>query len=159
MDLNLTPGEQQFRDELRAWLQANVPPPWTGATTEEEKGPYLEYLRDWQRKASEGAWAAIAWPKEYGGRDAKLIEMAILQEEWARAEAPLLINALGLYLIGPTIIAAGTAEQKARFLPKIVSAEEIWCQGFSEPNAGSDVASLATKATLDRDQCGTNVQK
>jgi len=159
MDLNLTPEQQQFRDELRAWLQTNVPPPWSGSEAEEEKGPYFGYLRDWQRKASEGGWAAISWPTEYGGRDAKLIEMAILQEEWARAEAPPLINALGLYLIGPTIIAAGTAEQKARYLPKIVSAEEIWCQGFSEPNAGSDVASLATKATLDGDHFIVNGQK
>jgi alkylation response protein AidB-like acyl-CoA dehydrogenase len=159
MDLNLTPGQQQFRDELRAWLQANVPPPWPGSTAEEEKGPYFDYLRKWQRKVSEGGWAAISWPKEYGGRDAKLIEMAILQEEWARAEAPLLINSLGLYLIGPTIIAVGTEEQKARFLAKIVSAEEIWCQGFSEPNAGSDVASLATKATLDGDHFVVNGQK
>jgi alkylation response protein AidB-like acyl-CoA dehydrogenase len=159
MDLNLTPAQQQFRDELRAWLQANVPPPFAGNTSEEEKGEYFQYLRDWQRKASDAGWAAISWPKEYGGRNARLIEMAILQEEWARAEAPPLINALGLYLIGPTIIAAGTPEQKARFLPKIVSAEEIWCQGFSEPNAGSDVASLATKAVLDDDHFVVNGQK
>jgi alkylation response protein AidB-like acyl-CoA dehydrogenase len=159
MDLNLTPEQQQFRDELRAWLQANVPPPFAGNTSEEEKGEYFQYLRDWQRKASDAGWAAISWPKEYGGRGAKLIEMAILQEEWARAEAPPLINALGLYLIGPTIISAGTPEQKARFLPKIVSAEEIWCQGFSEPNAGSDVASLATKAVLDDDHFVVNGQK
>ncbi|MGH9754783.1 MAG: acyl-CoA dehydrogenase [Blastocatellia bacterium] len=159
MDLNLTPEQQRFRDELRAWLQANVPPPFAGNISEEEKGEYFEYLRNWQRKASDGGWAAISWPKEYGGRGAKLIEMAILQEEWTRADAPPLINALGLYLIGPTIIAVGTEEQKARFLPKIVSAEEIWCQGFSEPNAGSDVASLATKATLDGDHFVVNGQK
>ncbi len=159
MNLNLTPDQQHFRDELRTWLQANVPPPFAGNTSEEEKGEYFQYLRDWQRKASDAGWAAISWPKEYGGRGAKLIEMAILQEEWARAEAPPLINALGLYLIGPTIITAGTPEQKARFLPKIVSAEEIWCQGFSEPNAGSDVASLATKAVLDDDHFVVNGQK
>ena len=88
MDLNLTLEQQQFRDELRAWLQANVPPPWSGSKAEEEKGPYFDYLRNWQRKASDGGWAAISWPKEYGGLDAKLIEMAILQEEWARADAP-----------------------------------------------------------------------
>src|SRR5499426_2151151 len=159
MDLSLTPEQQQFRDELRTWLQANAPSPWSGSKAEEEKGPYFEYLRKWQGEVSEGGWAAISWPKEYGGRDAKLIEMAILQEEWARAEAPPLINSLGLYLIGPTIISVGTEEQKARFLRKIVSAEEIWCQGFSEPNAGSDVASLATKATLDGDHFVVNGQK
>ena len=159
MDLNLTPSEQQFRDELRAWLQANVPPPWTGSTAAEEKSEYFDFLRNWQKKVGEAGWAGISWPKEYGGRGAAIIEQAIWQEEWARAEAPQLINALGLYLIGPTIITAGTEEQKKRFLPKILSAEEIWCQGFSEPNAGSDVASLGTKAVLDGDHFIVNGQK
>jgi len=159
MDLNLTPNEQQFRDELRAWLQANVPPPWTGSTAAEEKGEYFDFLRNWQKKVCEAGWAGISWPKEYGGRGAAIIEQAILQEEWARAEAPALINALGLYLIGPTIVAAGTEEQKKRFLPKILSAEEIWCQGFSEPNSGSDVASLGTKGVLDGDHFVVNGQK
>ena len=159
MDLNLTPTEQQFRDELRAWLEANLPPPFDGARNEEEKGEYFNYLRDWQRKVCEGGWAALSWPKEYGGRGAALIEQAIFQEEWARAEAPPLINVLGLSLIGPTIIAVGTKEQKERFLPKILSAVEIWCQGFSEPNAGSDVASLSTKAVRDGDDFIVNGQK
>jgi alkylation response protein AidB-like acyl-CoA dehydrogenase len=159
MDLNLTPSEQQFRDELRAWLQSSVPPPWTGSTAAEEKGEYFEFLRNWQKKVCEAGWAGSSWPKEYGGRGAAIIEQAIWQEEWARAEAPQLINALGLYLIGPTIITAGTEEQKRRFLPKILSAEEIWCQGFSEPNAGSDVASLGTKAALDGDHFIVNGQK
>ncbi len=159
MDLNLTPEEQQFRDELRSWLQANVPPPWTGKTSEEERGEYFDYLRSWQRKVYEAGWAGISWPKEYGGRGARLIEQAIFQEEWARAEAPPLINVLGLQLIGPTIIAAGTEEQKKRFLPKILSAQEIWCQGFSEPNAGSDVASLQTKAVREGDYFIVNGQK
>ncbi len=159
MDLNLTPEQQQFRDELRAWLAANVPPPFVGSSTEEEKGEYFEYLRQWQRKVYDAGWAGISWPKEYGGRGAALIEQAILTEEWARAEAPQLINALGLSLIGPTIIAVGRPEQKQRYLPKILSCEEIWCQGFSEPNAGSDVASLATKATRDGDDFIVNGQK
>jgi alkylation response protein AidB-like acyl-CoA dehydrogenase len=101
----------------------------------------------------------VSWPKEYGGRGAGIIQQAIFQEEWARAEAPPLVNVLGLYLIGPTIIAAGTAAQKERFLSKILSAEEIWCQGFSEPNYGSDVAGLATKAVLDGDHFVVNGQK
>ena len=159
MDLNLTIEQQQFRDELRAWLAANVPPPFAGSTNEEEKGEHFEYLRQWQRKVFDAGWAGISWPKEYGGRGAALIEQAILTEEWARAEAPPLINALGLSLIGPTIIAVGTPEQKSRFLPKILSCEEIWCQGFSEPNSGSDVASLATKATMDGDHFIVNGQK
>ena len=159
MDLNLTAAEEQFRDELRAWLEANLPPPFGGARNEEEKGEYFNYLRAWQRKVCEGGWAALSWPKEYGGRGAALMEQAIFQEEWARAEAPPLINVLGLSLIGPTIIAVGTREQKERFLPKILSAEEIWCQGFSEPNAGSDVASLSTKAVRDGDDFIVNGQK
>jgi alkylation response protein AidB-like acyl-CoA dehydrogenase len=159
MDLNLTAAEEQFRDELRAWLEANLPPPFGGARNEEEKGEYFNYLRAWQRKVCEGGWAALSWPKEYGGRGAALMEQAIFQEEWARAEAPPLINVLGLSLIGPTIIAVGTKEQKERFLPKILSAEEIWCQGFSEPNAGSDVASLSTKAVRDGDEFIVNGQK
>jgi len=159
MDLNLTPSEQQFRDDLRAWLQANVPPPWTGGTSEEEKGAYFDYLRDWQRKVNDGGWAGISWPKEYGGRGAGMMEQALFQEEWARAEAPPLINGLGLSLIGPTIIAVGTEAQKQRFIPKILSAEEIWCQGFSEPNAGSDVASLGTKAVREGDDFIVNGQK
>jgi len=159
MDLNLTAAEEQFRDELRAWLEANLPPPFGGARNEEEKGEYFNYLRAWQRKVCEGGWAALSWPKEYGGRGAALMEQAIFQEEWAHAEAPPLINVLGLSLIGPTIIAVGTKEQKERFLPKILSAEEIWCQGFSEPNAGSDVASLSTKAVRDGDEFIVNGQK
>jgi alkylation response protein AidB-like acyl-CoA dehydrogenase len=159
MDLKLSPEEELFRNELRAWLAANVPPPFAGRTNEEEKGAYFEYLRQWQRNVSAAGWAGISWPKEYGGRGARLIEQAILTEEWARAEAPMLINSLGLSLIGPTIIVVGTEEQKQRFLPKILSAEEIWCQGFSEPNAGSDVASLTTKATRDGDDFIVNGQK
>ncbi len=165
MDLNLTPAERQFRDEARAWLEANLPFSFEGASKfegtvgEEDKGEYFNYLKAWQRRVDEGGWAGLSWPKEYGGRGAALIEQAIFQEEWARAEAPPLINVLGLSLIGPTIIAVGTEEQKRRFLPKILSAEEIWCQGFSEPNAGSDVAALGTKAVRDGDDFVVNGQK
>ena len=159
MDLNLTPAELQFRDEARAWLEANVPAQFSGVRNEEDQGEYFDYLRAWQRKVFEGGWAGLSWPREFGGRGAALIEQAIFQEEWARAEAPPLINVLGLSLIGPTIIAVGTEEQKRRYLPKILSAEEIWCQGFSEPNAGSDVAALGTKAVLDGDDFIVNGQK
>lgn len=159
MDLNLTADEQRFRDEARTWLEANVPKPFAGAPKEEDRGEYFDYLRAWQRKVFEGGWAGLSWPKEFGGRGAALIEQAIFQEEWARAEAPPLINVLGLSLIGPTIIAVGTEEQKRRYLPKILSAEEIWCQGFSEPNAGSDVAALGTKAIQDGDEFVINGQK
>src|SRR5438105_201235 len=160
MDLNLTPNEQQFRDEFRAWLKANVPAEWRGnGRNSEDRADYLNYLRDWQRKLYEGGWAGISWPKQYGGRGATLIEQAIFQEELARAGAPQLIGTIGLSLVGPTIIAMGTEEQKTRYLSKILSGEEIWCQGFSEPNAGSDLAALGTKAARDGDDFRINGQK
>ncbi len=147
MDLNLTAEELAFRDELRAWLAANVSTDWN-----EWRGKPLEesfsYLRAWQRKLHEGGWAAVSWPREYGGRSATLMQQALFWEEMARVDAPPMVNALGLGLIGPTIIAW-----------KILSAEEIWCQGFSEPNAGSDLAGLQTEARLDGDHYIVNGQK
>jgi alkylation response protein AidB-like acyl-CoA dehydrogenase len=158
MDLNLSREEVQFRDELRAWLDANMPRDWKEWREKpiEESFPYL---RAWQRKLHEGRWAAVSWPKEYGGRSATLTQLAIFWEEMARVEAPQMANALGLGLIGPTIIAYGTEAQKKRFIPKILSAKEIWCQGFSEPNAGSDLANLQTEARLDGDHYIVNGQK
>lgn len=158
MDLNLTAEERQFRDDLRAWLEVNVPKDW-GEWREKPIEVSFPYLRAWQRKLHEGGWAAVSWPKEYGGRGASLMQQAIFWEEMTRAEAPPMANALGLGLIGPTIIAYGTEEQKKRFIPKILSAEEIWCQGFSEPNAGSDLASLQTEARLEGDHYVVNGQK
>ena len=160
MDLNLTPSERQFRDEFRAWLDANVPGEWTGGGAgSEDRGEYIKYLRDWQRKLYDGGWAGISWPKEFGGRGATLMEQAIFQEELARANAPQLIGTIGLSLVGPTIIAMGTDEQKARYLAAILSGEEIWCQGFSEPNAGSDLAALGARASRDGDDFIVNGQK
>ncbi len=160
MDLNLTPSEKEFRDEFRAWLSENVPEEWAGGTAApEERAEYVKYLRDWQRKLFDGGWAGISWPKEYGGRGASLMEQAIFQEELARANAPQLVGTIGLSLVGPTIIAMGTEEQKARYLPTILSGEEIWCQGFSEPNAGSDLAALGTKAARDGEHFVVNGQK
>ncbi len=158
MDLNLTPEERQFRDELRAWLDPNVPKDWA-EWREKPLEETFPYLRAWQRKLDGGRWAAVSWPKEYGGRSATLMQQAIFWEEMARAQAPPMANALGLGLIGPTIIAYGTEAQKKRFVPKILSAEEIWCQGFSEPNAGSDLAGLQTEARLDGDHYVVNGQK
>ncbi len=158
MDLNLTAEEKQFRDELRIWLEANMPRDWSEWCEKpiEESFPYL---RAWQRKLHEGCWAAVSWPKEYGGRGASLMQQSIFWEEMARVEAPPMANSLGLGLIGPTIIAHGTDAQKKRYIPKILSAEDIWCQGFSEPNAGSDLASLQTEARLDGDDYVVNGQK
>jgi alkylation response protein AidB-like acyl-CoA dehydrogenase len=159
MDLKLIPNELQFRDEFRAWLRINVPKEWKGGSSAEDRDDYIEYLRDWQRKLYEGGWAGISWPKEYRGRGASLMEQAIFQEELARANAPQLIGTIGLSLVGPTIIAMGTGAQKSRYLAPILSGEEIWCQGFSEPNAGSDLASLGTKAIRDGDEFIVNGQK
>jgi alkylation response protein AidB-like acyl-CoA dehydrogenase len=160
MDLKPTPQEQAFRDELRQWLAANQPPPWSGATQEAGgKDAHTEYLLAWQRKLYDGGWGGIAWPKEFGGRGASFIEQAIFQEELAAADAPEVIGVIGIALVGPTIIAAGTAEQKSKYLSKILSGEEIWCQGFSEPNAGSDLASLGTRAVRDGDDFVVNGQK
>jgi len=159
MDLNLTETEKGFRDEFREWLGANLPPEWQGSTNAENRLEYIRYLRDWQRKLFEGGWAGISWPREFGGRGASLMEQAIFQEELARANAPQLIGTIGLSLVGPTIIAMGTDEQKTRHLTPILSGDEIWCQGFSEPNAGSDLASLGTKALLDGDAFLVNGQK
>jgi alkylation response protein AidB-like acyl-CoA dehydrogenase len=158
MDLNLTVEEAAFRDEFRAWLESNVPNDWS-SWREKPLEESFPYLRAWQRKLHEGRWAAVSWPKEYGGRSASLMQQAIFWEEMARVEAPPMANALGLGLIGPTIIAYGTEVQKQRFIPKILSAEEIWCQGFSEPNAGSDLASLQTEARLDGEHYIVNGQK
>jgi alkylation response protein AidB-like acyl-CoA dehydrogenase len=148
MDLNLTPQELRFRDELRAWLKANVPPEWD-ERRDEPLEKRFEFLKAWQRRLYEAGWAGISWPKQYGGRGASLMEQAIFWEEMARAGAPPLANVLGVGLVGPTLIAFGTEAQKKRFLAKILSAEEIWCQGFSEPNAGSDLAALSSEARLD----------
>ncbi|MGE0534581.1 MAG: acyl-CoA dehydrogenase [Pirellulales bacterium] len=159
MDLKPTPHEQEFRDELRRWLKANLPPRWTGSTREAAKGAYTDYLLAWQRRLFDGGWAGIAWPKEYGGRGASFMEQAIFQEELAAADAPEILGVIGLSLVGPTIIAVGTEQQKSRYLPKMLSGDEIWCQGFSEPNAGSDLASLGTRAVREGDHFVVNGQK
>src|SRR5918997_6908140 len=145
MDLTLTESEQEFRDELRAWLEANHP----GEAPKGGDEVQFEFERKWQRKLHEGGWAGVSWPKEYGGRGATLAEQAIFSEELARAKAPRPANVLGLVMGGPVVIAHGTEEQKERFLEPILSAEEIWCQGFSEPESGSDLASLKTRVVAE----------
>ncbi len=158
MDLNLTSEELRFRDELRAWLKDNVPDDWD-QRREEPLDQRFEFLKAWQRRLYEAGWAGLSWPKEYGGRGATLIEQVIFWEEMARAGAPPLANVLGIGLVGPTLIAFGTEVQKKRYLAKILSGEEIWCQGFSEPNAGSDLAALSTEGRLDGGHYVVNGQK
>ncbi|MEA2251912.1 MAG: hypothetical protein QOC78_4319 [Solirubrobacteraceae bacterium] len=154
MDLTLSPSEEAFRDELRAWLADNHPGP-------EPEGDVagFQFRRDWQRRLHEAGWAGVSWPREYGGRGATLVEQAIYNEEVERARAPSAANVLGLAMGGPTVIAHGTDEQKRRYLEPILSASEIWCQGFSEPDSGSDLASLKTRAVRDGDDWVVTGQK
>ena len=160
MDLTLSAEELQFRNTVRGWLQANVPPQWTRPLKDaESKREHLEYLRDWQRTLFDGGWAGLSWPKEHGGRGVSIIEQSIFQEELAIAQAPDRLGVIGEGLVGPTIIAVGTESQKQQFLKPLLMGEHIWCQGFSEPNAGSDLAALGTKAVLDGDHYVVNGQK
>jgi alkylation response protein AidB-like acyl-CoA dehydrogenase len=141
VDLTLSPSEQIFRDDLRAWLADNHP----GEAPQGDDAGF-ELRREWQRKLHDAHYAGLSWPEEYGGRGATLVEQAIFGEELTRAKAPAPANVLGLAMGGPVVIAHGTDEQKRRYLEPILSGEEIWCQGFSEPESGSDLASLKTKA-------------
>jgi alkylation response protein AidB-like acyl-CoA dehydrogenase len=144
VDLTLSPSEEAFRDKLRAWLEANHP----GREPEGDLAGF-EFRRAWQRSLHDAGWAGVSWPQEYGGRGATLVEQAIYNEEFVRAQAPSAANVLGLAMGGPTVIAHGTEDQKRRYLEPILSAEEIWCQGFSEPGAGSDLASVKTRGVRD----------
>jgi alkylation response protein AidB-like acyl-CoA dehydrogenase len=146
VDLTLSPSEEAFRDELRAWLIGNHP----GREPDGDLAGF-EFRRGWQRRLHESGWAGVSWPREYGGRGATLVEQAIYNEEFVRAQAPSAANVLGLAMGGPTVIAHGTEEQKLRYLEPILSASEIWCQGFSEPGSGSDLASVKTRGVRDGD--------
>jgi alkylation response protein AidB-like acyl-CoA dehydrogenase len=154
MDLSYTAAEESFRAELRAWLAANPP----GAEPE-ELDAWVRYGKAWQKKLHAAGWCGVAWPRAYGGRGATLLEQIVFQEEMARARTPQLINLAGLTMAGPVLIAHGTDEQKRRHLAPILSADEIWCQGFSEPGAGSDLAALRTRAVADGDDFVVSGQK
>ena len=149
MDFALTPEQQSFRDEIRAWVKQNLPKEWTLRVISGPDVPRVEayqFLRQWQKRLYDAGFIGLTWPKEYGGRGLTFMEEFILHEEMALAKAPPVLNILGIAMAGPTIIAYGTEEQKKRYLAKILSCEEIWCQGYSEPNAGSDLASLQCRA-------------
>jgi alkylation response protein AidB-like acyl-CoA dehydrogenase len=161
MDFSYTPSEEAFRNELRSWLEENLPEGWIEGTYSIPTGEKenSQFLRDWQRKLFEGGWAGISWPKKYGGRGVTLIEEVIYEQEMARVKAPMMLNIIGIAMVGPTLLQMGTDEQKERYLSKILNGEEIWCQGYSEPNAGSDLAAIQTKAVKQGDKWIINGQK
>ncbi|HEU5036234.1 MAG TPA: acyl-CoA dehydrogenase family protein [Nocardioides sp.] len=152
MDLTYSDADQAFRAEVRGWLEEHLTGEWAalrglgGAGRDHEA--HDERLA-WNRLLAEHGWTCVGWPEEYGGRGLSLVQQVIFHEEYARADAPVRVNHLGEELLGPTLMAFGTDEQKARFLPRIVAVEELWAQGYSEPDAGSDLANVQTKARLD----------
>jgi alkylation response protein AidB-like acyl-CoA dehydrogenase len=166
VDFDDTPAEAAFRAEARAWLEANAIPKghpddfsagiWTSAYTEDV---YVKRCREWQGRLAEGGWAGITWPREYGGRGGRPIEAAIFNQEQARFGVSNGVFAIAIGMVGPTILGHGTTEQKERYLPAMLRGDEVWCQLFSEPEAGSDLASLTTRATLDGDEWVVTGQK
>ncbi len=154
MDLSLTPSELQFRDEVRAWLAEHPAGP-----EPEGSENVIDFRLRWQRILFDAGYVGISWPREHGGRGATLMEQAIFNEEMVRAKAPPPANVLGLVMGGPVIITHGTDEQRARFLAPILNGGEVWCQGFSEPNAGSDLAALTTSAVHENGGWKVNGQK
>ena len=158
MDFRDSPTEARFRADLREWIENNLPDGWSERPA--KPGRMDEHAaREWSRKLFDAGYAGLTWPEEYGGAGAPYTHQAIFLEEVARAEAPEHIGIIGLGMAGPTIISHGTEEQKARYLRPILSGEEVWCQGFSEPGAGSDLASLRTRAVRDGDAFVVNGQK
>jgi len=164
MDFDDTPGEAAMRAEARRWLSGHAEPlgPDGGAAgrrREVDEQAHVRACKAWQRTLSEGGWAGITWPKEYGGRGSSAIEAAIFNQECARFDVSTGIFSVGIGMVGPTLIAHGTREQKARYLDPLLRGEEVWCQLFSEPGAGSDLAGLATRAEADGDEWVVNGQK
>ena len=157
MDLTFTAEQVEFRAEVRTWLEENVP---REAPPHGDFAEMREYDTAWQRRQYEGGWAGISWPKEYGGRGLSPIEQLIWYEEYARAGAPYIRTCfVGINHAGPTLIKRGTEEQKRRHLRRILSGEDVWCQGFSEPGAGSDLASLRTRGRIEGDEIHVSGQK
>ncbi|MGH8445020.1 MAG: acyl-CoA dehydrogenase family protein [Solimonas sp.] len=156
MRLQYTERQNKFRDEIRSWLAQNVP---KGTLPSFDTAEGFEAHRQWEAKLYEGRWSAVTWPKEYGGRGCDLIEWLIFEEEYWAASAPLRVNQNGVFLLAPTLMEYGSAEQKARFLPRMASGQDVWAQGWSEPGAGSDMAAIRSRATRDGDEYIINGQK
>jgi alkylation response protein AidB-like acyl-CoA dehydrogenase len=160
MDFDYTPEQEAYRMKVRAWLEANQMAPLTQEEKERADQKFLwERLKAWQRKLYEGGWMGLAWPKQYGGQGASFIEQLIFQQELARLNLPMGCNVLGVIMTGPALMQWGTDEQRARYLQPILTADEIWCEGLSEPGAGSDLAALQTRAVLEGDSFVVNGQK
>ena len=161
MDLRFTEAQRKLRDDFRAWLERNVERRWIEELRAHagDADTLVEKRRVFQRKLNDAGYLGVDWPKEWGGRGLTAVEKAILNAEMARADAPPIANFLGLSLLGPALIHHGTEEQRRRFIPKMLTADEIWCQGFSEPGAGSDLAGIRTRAVREGDVYRIHGQK
>ena len=159
MDFTHSPEQQRFRDELRGWLEARKAAGEVPRLTHASLDDYVVEGKRWQRRLHEGGWCGLHWPASYGGRGIGIVEQIIFQEELARIGSPQLVNLLALSMVGPLLIDHGTEAQKMRYLRPILEASEIWCQGYSEPGAGSDLAAVATRADRDGDEYVVNGQK
>src|SRR5580698_6154051 len=159
MDLAYPPEAEEFRTEIAGWLKENLPAGWGGPDFSMSPDERKAFNQEWTAKLYGGGWICASWPTEYEGKGLSTLELVVLNEEFARAGAPLRADFFGDTLVGPTILQWGTEEQKRRFLPGILRGETSWCQGFSEPNSGSDLASLQTRAVLDGDSFVVNGQK
>ncbi len=159
MNLDYTAADEDFRIEIRGWLEANLPSGWFDPGFEMTPEERKEFNEGWPTTLFEGGWICATWPTEYGGKGLSTMQGVVLSEEFARAKAPLRADFFGDTLVGPTILQWGTEEQKKYFLPRILNGTMRWCQGFSEPDSGSDLASLKTSAVLDGDEWVINGQK
>jgi alkylation response protein AidB-like acyl-CoA dehydrogenase len=150
--ISYPPEVEEFRLEVRAWLETNLPQGWFDEGFELSSAARKKFNDEWPDKLFAGGWICATWPKEYGGKGLSTLQGVVLNEEFARARAPMRADFFGDTLVGPTLLQYGTEEQKKEFLPQILSGKVRWCQGFSEPNSGSDLASLKTTAVLDGDE-------
>ncbi|MEY3588810.1 MAG: hypothetical protein RJA47_1406 [Actinomycetota bacterium] len=159
MELTYAPEDEAFRAEIRNWLQENLPKGWFDKGFEMSNEERKKFNDEWPSKLFQGGWICATWPKEYGGKGLSTMQGVVLAEEFANAKAPMRADFFGDTLVGPTLLQWGTEEQKKEFLPQILNGKMRWCQGFSEPNSGSDLASLKTEAVLDGDEWVINGQK
>ncbi|HSL58059.1 MAG TPA: acyl-CoA dehydrogenase family protein [Acidimicrobiales bacterium] len=159
MELDLGPTARKFRDELRDWLEANLPTDLVGVDVQRATYGRVPGLKEWTETLHEAGYLCVSWPKEFGGRGLTGVEVAVMNEEFARLDVPRVTRGMGEWLVGPSIIVHGTDEQKERFLPRIIDGTDVYCQGFSEPDAGSDLAGLMTKGLIDGDEIVITGQK